>query len=202
MQKEREMFGLNGKANGTLVGALIACGIAGSAHGDIIQDEFDGRFMMGSNNPGQSFTAEGGEIEFISAHIHDGNAHFGIFEITINLYVGIFDTLIDTETVIMQDGHSDMWADFDFSGNILTQGDIYSFDVSSSSGRGMIGSHQHTWVGGYLGGEYVGGDFYSSPNAGSVVETHDLAFRVTQVPAPGAMGVLAGGLALAARRRR
>jgi len=197
---EREMCRLNGKANGTLVGALIACGIAGSAHGDIVQSEMHGRVMMSTHVRGQSFTAEGGEIDVISASITDGNPHFGIFEITINLYEGIFDTLIDTEIVTMVDGYNDFWVDFDFSGNVLTAGEVYSFDIVSTSGRGMIGTHNHSYSDGTPHSpDYEGGDMYSN---GDIYEHHDLAFRVLQVPAPGAMGVLAGGLALAARRRR
>tara|TARA_R110002072_G_scaffold244493_3_gene403819 strand:- start:670 stop:1257 length:588 start_codon:yes stop_codon:yes gene_type:complete len=195
------MFGRKVNATRTLAGVLVACGIAGTAHGDIVQDATGSAWASFLSNAwGQSFTAEGGEINLISADIIDVNEHLGAFDITVNLYEGIFGTLIDTQTTTLPDGHDAQWADFDFSGNVLTGGEIYSFEILSASGRGAIMSHNHTSLqGDPFGPDYEGGDQYVN---GSVSELHDLTFRVTQVPAPGAMGVLAGGLALAARRRR
>jgi hypothetical protein len=185
---------------GTFAGIATICGLLNSAHGDIVHDRENFITSFHNRTFGQTFTAEGGEIASIGVRLVDVNAFLGDFEITISLHDEVFGTLLDSQTMTIPDGPLPFWTDFDFSGNILTEGGLYSFLISSASERGALGNAQHTsGVGDPIGPDYTGGDMYIN---GNLLPLKDLTFRVLQVPAPGSLGIVAGAVMMATRRRR
>jgi len=184
----------------TRAGIAVACGIAGAAHADIIQDLTSLSSHMSGAVFGQSFTAEGGEITAIGIGLNDANPTFGIFEITIDLHEGIGGALLDSQTLTFPDRYNSNWTDFDFSGNTLVADNTYSFIVRSASGRGHLYLNQHSFPDGSpISVDYAGGDLLENGIPNPIL---DMKFRVVQVPSPTSLSFIAGGLMLVTRRRR
>lgn len=193
------MTSTNKASLATCIGIMLAS-ITGATQGDIVQEIAGGSISLHQHVFGQSFTAEGGEIASIGIGLLDTNSHFGIFEITIDLHESIGGMLLDTQTLMLTEGHRPNWTDFDFSGNNLVADDVYSFIITSTSGRGFVEHHQHRSPNGQIYGvDYTGGDRLDNgiPNP-----IWDLKFRVIQAPAPASLSLIGGGLVLMTRRRR
>jgi hypothetical protein len=134
--------------------------------GEILQDS-GGSCGWLQNPVGQSFTAIDVNLETIGFHYEDWNTHMGAALISVLLYSGegVSRSLIDFR--IRDLGGVNGMADFDFSGHTLVFGQVYSFEVQSSSQRGATCRS--------TANPYDGGMFYTGTSANSA---HDMRFHV------------------------
>ncbi len=146
---------------------------------------------------GQTFLADSSVevLETMSFFYVEGNNHLSAASVTIDLFQGegYGGALVDSQTKTATKGIGNYWEDFDFSGNTLVPGQVYSWRLSGGPGAGGNGN----------GVTYADGtrlDSSGNPISG------DLAFRVLGSPIPEPSGLVLAGLGLLAiacgRRRR
>lgn len=176
---------------------LLAAIPAAAASADIVNSagQFDRAIALGEL--GQSFTAVDASIAAIALAFSNLNPTLPNTPITMRLYsgAGFGGSIIQSVTETLPDvlpttSQTPVFYDFDFTGVTLVPGQVYTISVQTTSFK----------VAAVYGPDaYSGGTLY---NTGGAVPSEDLNFRVTAVPAPGALAALGGLLAFGARRRR
>jgi len=157
---------------------------------------------ISSRDPiGQSFTAEDPLLGKIAFAFSDINPGFPNDPVTMTLYTGtgFGGAVVKAVTQTLPDplpstAAAPQFIDFDFTGAVLTVGNVYTAAVTTGSSPKIAvvyDSQNH-----YDGGVYIAA-------VDGVQNTFELNFRVTPgVPEPASLAVVAlGGLALVRRRR-
>lgn len=189
------------------LGIAILCAVillaASNTHADIVQPVVEDSIPFLTSAPsirfGQTFTAIASvtDLESIGFYYLEQPTGLGV-SFTMELFEGIGDggTLIDSFTKTIQTGN-DRWEDFDFSGNTLVEGELYTFLVTGTVNNGTGGAAA------FALDNYDGGSFYDNNTAPAI----DLAFRVLGsssgvIPEPSSIASAAIGLLALSRCRR
>lgn len=157
-------------------------------------------FFAGSTGDGQSFTADASvvNLEHIDFMWQDGNTHQPLPDLTMHLFegAGFGGTEVDSVSISLASVPADFtFIPFDFSGNTLTPGQVYTFRLVG--GPDMRGGFRRQFP-----GTYAGGMLYY--NFGGSNPDQDYAFQIvgTPVPEPASLAIMGlGGLAILLRKR-
>jgi hypothetical protein len=188
-----------------LAAAVLAAAPRLASADPIIQPHLSGASSLAVGF-GQSFTADDAFFDDVTIWYDDFNAFLGPATITVELYqgVGFGGALLGSATRSLE-GLMGLQT-FDFAPIATTLGSLYSFRVSSVSGRGAAGLFQHSFPSGGLidpaRPDYAGGHLLDIAGVPSVL--FDLTFQVNtaSVPEPGTLACIGLGLAIAGLRRR
>lgn len=174
----------------TTLGLLLS----GAHAGTILQNRFDAATSLYDLTVAQSFTAIDARTK-IGFGLADANNFLGSLQFTATLFAGsgvsgptLGSTTITLTSLRPVEDWTPVFCDFDFGNVSLHPGQIYTAQISSPSGRGMV------FLAERLGNTYPGGGIYYNTDPGPV--TTDAVFRVVSVPEPTCLALLVLGVGL------
>lgn len=188
--------------------AILLTGAINSAAqaGVIVQDDGDADATIRFFDPiGQTFIADQPYLQTIAFAFSDANENEPNDPITMTLYEGagtagsVVDTVVKTLPASLPGTlQTPQFIDFDFTGNTLTPGALYSVAVTTDSSKVAVVYENDT-------DEYPDGQIFYDSSITTLSNPIDLNFRIvsSQVPEPMSLSLLGlGSVALAWRRRR
>ncbi len=188
--------------------AILLTGAISSAAqaGVIVQDDGDADATIRVFDPlGQTFIADQPYLQTIAFAFSDANENEPNDPITMTLYEGagtagsVVDTVVKTLPASLPGTlQTPQFIDFDFNGNVLTPGALYSVAVTTDSSKVAVVYENDT-------DEYPDGQIFYDSSITTLSNPIDLNFRIvsSQVPEPMSLSLLGlGSVALAWRRRR
>ncbi len=188
--------------------AILLTGAISSAAqaGVIVQDDGDADATIRFFDPiGQTFIADQPYLQTIAFAFSDANENEPNDPITMTLYEGagtagsVVDTVVKTLPASLPGTlQTPQFIDFDFTGNVLTPGALYSVAVTTDSSKVAVVYENDT-------DEYPDGQIFYDSSITTLSNPIDLNFRIvsSQVPEPMSLSLLGlGSVALAWRRRR